>query len=116
MLLVNVLIFKFSELSVKERIKKVRISSRGSRFWIYFISFIFNFLQRNFRMGRHENKEKRLVYFGLRILLPIQIQWQEIEHPENQKIDFPYNVELCSLSDKEVRFFVPDKISRYIVR
>jgi hypothetical protein len=33
-----------------------------------------------FRAGRHENKEKRLFYFGLRILLPIQIQLLEIEN------------------------------------
>jgi hypothetical protein len=37
-------------------------------------------------MGRHENKEKLRFYFGLRILLPIQIQLLDIENP---KIDFP---------------------------
>jgi hypothetical protein len=34
------------------------------------------------RIGGHENKEKHLFYFGLRILLPIQIQWLEIENPK----------------------------------
>jgi hypothetical protein len=29
-------------------------------------------------------------YFGLRILLPSQIQWKENENPKNPKIDFPY--------------------------
>jgi hypothetical protein len=32
-----------------------------------------------FRAGRHENKEKSLFYFGLRIRLPIQIQLLDIE-------------------------------------
>jgi hypothetical protein len=36
-------------------------------------------LKTHFRAGRHENKEKRRFYFGLRILLPIQIQLLEIE-------------------------------------
>jgi hypothetical protein len=43
-----------------------------------------------FQAGRHENKEKRLFYFGLRILLPIQIQLLDIVNPKNPKIDFPY--------------------------
>jgi hypothetical protein len=43
----------------------------------------------DFRKGRHENKEKRLFYFGLRILLPIQIQLLEIENPKNPKVDSP---------------------------
>jgi hypothetical protein len=34
-----------------------------------------------FRAGKHENKEKRLFFFGLRILLPIQIQLLDIENP-----------------------------------
>jgi hypothetical protein len=42
----------------------------------------------HFHVGRHENKEKRLFYFGLRIFLPIQIQLKEIENP---KIDCPYS-------------------------
>jgi hypothetical protein len=35
------------------------------------------------RIGRcaYANKEKRLFYFGLGIILPIQIQLQEIENP-----------------------------------
>jgi hypothetical protein len=36
----------------------------------------------HFREGRHENKEKRLCYFGI---LPIQIQLFEIENPQNPK-------------------------------
>jgi hypothetical protein len=39
-----------------------------------------------FRTGRHQNKEKLLFYFGLRILLPIQIQQLDIENPNNPKI------------------------------
>jgi hypothetical protein len=37
--------------------------------------------------GRRENEEKRLFYFGLRILLPIQIHLLDIENPKN---DSPY--------------------------
>jgi hypothetical protein len=33
-------------------------------------------------MGRHENNEKRLFFFGLRILLPIHNQLLEIENPK----------------------------------
>jgi hypothetical protein len=43
-----------------------------------------------FRTGRHKNKENRLFYFGLRILLPIQLQLLDIENPKNPKIDAPY--------------------------
>jgi hypothetical protein len=32
---------------------------------------------------------KHLCYFGLRILLPIQIQVLDMEHPKNQNIDSP---------------------------
>jgi hypothetical protein len=32
--------------------------------------------------GRHESKEKCIFYFGLRILLPIQIQLLDIENPK----------------------------------
>jgi hypothetical protein len=39
----------------------------------------------HFRIGRHENKEKRLFYFGLRILLAIQIQLLKIENPKNRE-------------------------------
>jgi hypothetical protein len=41
--------------------------------------FLFWAIKTHFRAGGHENKEKRLRYFGLRILLPIQIQLLEIE-------------------------------------
>jgi hypothetical protein len=34
----------------------------------------------HFRTSRQENKEKRLLYFGLRIILPIQIQLLDIEN------------------------------------
>jgi hypothetical protein len=34
----------------------------------------------HFRIGKHENKEKLLFYFGLRIPLPFQIQ---LENPRN---------------------------------
>jgi hypothetical protein len=44
----------------------------------------------HFRIGRHESKEKRLFYFGLRIILPNQIQLYEIENPKNPKIDYPF--------------------------
>jgi hypothetical protein len=44
-------------------------------------------LKTRFREGRHENKEKRLFYVGLKILLPIQIQLLEIENPKNSKTD-----------------------------
>jgi hypothetical protein len=41
--------------------------------------------QTHFWAGRHENKEKRLLYFGLTILLPIQIQLLDIENPKKSK-------------------------------
>jgi hypothetical protein len=34
-----------------------------------------------------KKKEKRLFYFGLRILLAIQIQLWDTENPKNPKID-----------------------------
>jgi phosphatidylserine decarboxylase len=37
-----------------------------------------------FRIGRHENKEKRLFYFGLRILLLLQIQLLDFENRKCQ--------------------------------
>jgi hypothetical protein len=43
----------------------------------------------SFLIGRHENKEKRKIYFGLRIPLPKQIQLLEIEDPKNLKIGSP---------------------------
>jgi hypothetical protein len=46
------------------------------------------------RAGKHENTEKLLYYFGLRILLPIQIQLLDIENPKHPKIDSPYCVVL----------------------
>jgi hypothetical protein len=46
-------------------------------------------LKHHFPIGRHDNKEKRLFYFGLRIRLPIQIQLLNIENPKNPKIDSP---------------------------
>jgi hypothetical protein len=54
-------------------------------------SDFFSFLgsRTHFRTGRHENKEKPHFYFGLRILLPIQIQLQEIENPKIQKSTSP---------------------------
>jgi hypothetical protein len=56
----------------------------------YFCDFsLFWASKTDFRKGRHENKEKRLFYFGLRILLPIQIQLLEIENPKNPKVDSP---------------------------
>jgi hypothetical protein len=36
-----------------------------------------------------KNKEKLLLYFYLRIHLPIQIQLLDIENPKQSKIDFP---------------------------
>jgi hypothetical protein len=41
------------------------------------------------RAGRHENKEKGLLYTGLRIIRPIQIQLLDIENQKNPKIDSP---------------------------
>jgi hypothetical protein len=53
-----------------------------SRFWA---------LKTHFRIERHENKEKRLFYFGLRIRLAIQIQLLEFKIPKDPKIDSPYH-------------------------
>jgi hypothetical protein len=39
--------------------------------------------------GRRENKEKRLFYFDLRTLLPIQIQLLDIENLIKPKLDSP---------------------------
>jgi hypothetical protein len=41
----------------------------------------------HFSVGRHENREKSLFYFLLRIVLLIQFQLLEIENPKNPKID-----------------------------
>jgi hypothetical protein len=59
------------------------------------VSEFFPFLdpKTHFRERIHENKEKRLLYFGVRIPLPIQIQLLDIENPKNLKIDAPYTVD-----------------------
>jgi hypothetical protein len=44
----------------------------------------------HFWAGRHQNKEKHLFYFGLQMLLLIQIQLLDIENPKHPKIDSPY--------------------------
>jgi hypothetical protein len=46
----------------------------------------------HFRIGRQENKDKHVFFFGLRIVLPIQIQLFEIENKikNKKKIDSPY--------------------------
>jgi hypothetical protein len=38
-----------------------------------------------------EIKKNAFFYFGLRILMPIQIQLLEIKNPRNPKIDSPYS-------------------------
>jgi hypothetical protein len=45
------------------------------------------FWAQKFRAGRHENKEKRLFYFDLKILLQIQIQLLDIENLKDLKIN-----------------------------
>jgi hypothetical protein len=57
-----------------------------------FSEFFFSFLEQktHIRPGRHEKKEKRRLYFGLRIILSIQIQLFDIENPKDPKIDSPY--------------------------
>jgi hypothetical protein len=59
---------------------------------------LFRSLKTHFRAGRHENKEKRLFYFGLKILLPIQIQFLEIE---NQKILIKLSPPTCTLAQRK---------------
>jgi hypothetical protein len=39
-----------------------------------------------FSKGRRENKEKRLFYFAIIILLPIQIQLLDLENPKDPKM------------------------------
>jgi hypothetical protein len=57
----------------------------------YLVTFSLVWEQKtHFRAGRQENKEKRLFYFGMRILFPIQIQLLDIGNPKNQKIDSSY--------------------------
>jgi hypothetical protein len=56
----------------------------------------------HFRIGRLDNKEKRLFYFGLMILLPIQIQVLEIENTKNLKIDSPNVESACRTPAKGV--------------
>jgi hypothetical protein len=46
--------------------------------------------QTHFRAGRHESNEKRLIYFGLRILLPVKIQL--LENPKTSKIDSAFGL------------------------
>jgi hypothetical protein len=67
------------------------------------IGEFFSFLgpKTHFRVGRHENKGKRQFYFGLRILLPIQIQLLDIESPKNPKIESPYYPALYYFQWKE---------------
>jgi hypothetical protein len=50
---------------------------------------LFGALKNHFLVVSHENKEKRRFYFGLRIILPIQIQLLEIKNPNNPKIGSP---------------------------
>jgi hypothetical protein len=52
--------------------------------------FFFSDPNNSFPHRKTWNTEKRLLYFDLRVLLPIQIQLQEIEIPKNPKIYFPY--------------------------
>jgi hypothetical protein len=58
------------------------------KFWTLFSEF-FSFLaqQTHFRAGRHENKEMHLFYFGLRILLPTQIQLLLVRHKSKNPIN-----------------------------
>jgi hypothetical protein len=44
----------------------------------------------HFRAERHENKENLPIYFGVRILLTIQIQLLDIENPKYPKINSFY--------------------------
>jgi hypothetical protein len=60
---------------------------------LYFVTFTYLWAANTpFFIGRHENKENRSCYFGLRIFLTIQIQLLEIESPKNPKIDSPYYI------------------------
>jgi hypothetical protein len=57
-------------------------------FGLYLMNFSLFWAQKAyFRAERYENKEKCIFYFGLRILLSVQIQLLDIENP---KIDSPY--------------------------
>jgi hypothetical protein len=52
-------------------------------------SEVFSSFLAQFRAGRHENKEKRLFYFALGILLSIQIQLLDTEKPKKSKSRLP---------------------------
>jgi hypothetical protein len=54
------------------------------------LSDFFGTLKTHGRAGRHENKVKRIFYFGLRILWLILAQLLEIESLKNSKIYSPY--------------------------
>jgi hypothetical protein len=62
-------------------------------------------LQTHFRVGRNENKEKRLFYFGLIILLPIRIQLLEIESPKLLKSTSPNAVYKKAERNKPAKAF-----------
>jgi hypothetical protein len=61
--------------SVKLRIFYTHIDLFEEKF-VFTLFTVVNFgpKKTHFRAGRHENKEKRLFYFDLRILMPIQIK------------------------------------------
>jgi hypothetical protein len=53
---------------------------------VLFCDFSFLAPKSPFRIGRRENKEKRLFYFAIIILLPIQIQLLDLENPKDPKM------------------------------
>jgi hypothetical protein len=55
-------------------------STHSENFFLYYLA-----PKTQFRLGRHKNTN----VFDLRILLPIQSQWLEIESPKQPKIDTP---------------------------
>jgi hypothetical protein len=77
------------EISVKFLIFNTHIDLFAEKkFLIYLGTFSLFWAQKtHLRIAIHEYKEKRLFYFGLIILLSIQIQLWDIENP---KIDSPY--------------------------
>jgi hypothetical protein len=79
--------------------------------------FAFLSPKNSFPGRKHENKEKRLFYFSLRILLPIQIQLLNIKKSNKSKIDFPYYA-MNGITHNKIRISVKGRksVSGYLVR
>jgi hypothetical protein len=68
----------------------------NKKFWLTLFSD-FLFLKTHSCIGRHENKEKHLLYLSLRIVFPINCKLLEIENPKKSKNRLPLLRTLASI-------------------